>query len=140
MRPCAHYGAMEHTRGATGGLTQHWVSLSERFLAAAELLDAAQEVTLPRLHLAGVALEYRLKAYFCAHRGGTPDTADLTRLAALAGRCGLSLGADQLDLIEHVNRARFGSGSLPSRGGDPARLPVPMARVRALCEHISGQL
>jgi hypothetical protein len=127
-----HDGAMNDTRRAAVELARHCGSCSDQFLEAAGHLPAEQDqLALPRIHLLGLALEYRLKAYLCAVRGGVPYTPDLGRLAALARHCGLVLTPGQLEWISALERERLAAVT-------EADLPAP-ASIRDLCEAISAQ-
>ena len=87
-----------------------WHAFSDQFLDAAGYLAArGQHRGLPEVRMLGVALEYRLKAYICAVRAGTPRSDDLSRLARLAGYCGLVLTPEQFDGIAALNVAQSGT-------------------------------
>lgn len=129
---------MAHGRTLADAAVTHWISLSDRFLAAAEALpDDSTTMGLPRAHLLALAVEFRLKAFCHAVRGGAPESRDLTRLAGLAGACGLRLTTDQTDVVAGLNDARF-TGS-PGVLMDSSPPGAAATYVRELCETISAQ-
>jgi len=86
-----------------------WAACADDYWTAARQLAEAQPgLTLPRLRLASLALEYRLRAFVCSVRSGTPGGDDLGRLMRLAMFCGLELDAAERDLIERLGRVHRG--------------------------------
>lgn len=125
--------AMNHERGSAAPTAAHWSTCSECFLeAAGHLPPGKNQMGLPRLQLMCTALQYRLKAFICAARGGAPGTGDLSRLASLAIHCGLSLTRPELESLAALDRAHAG-------GGNPETAP-DLERVHSLCSSISAQM
>ncbi|HEX7035494.1 MAG TPA: hypothetical protein VF210_06955 [Pseudomonadales bacterium] len=77
-------------------------------------------------------MEYRLKAYLYAVRGGAPPGDDLAHLLHLAIACGLAWNAEQDGVLAALARAR-----LPV---DPVPAPPEPAVVRALCRAVEDQI
>ena len=123
---------MKHSHDSTAEIANHWFLCSDQFLEAAGYLSSTgQQMTPPRIRLMCIALEYRLKAFICASRNGTPQTSDLTRLTILASHCGLAVTAEQFDGIAPFNRAH--AGELDISG-----LP-DLQWITHLCDSISAQ-
>ncbi|MEQ8857941.1 MAG: hypothetical protein RIC56_04785 [Pseudomonadales bacterium] len=108
-----------------------WEAYANAYWAAArQLADADRSLALPRLRLASLALEYRLRAFICEARGGTPEGGDLGRLMRLAVFCGLELDPEQRAVIERLGRLHQGDCDLD---GAPT-----MATVAGLLEDIAS--
>lgn len=127
MIPC-----MNQRQGARAAEPGRWISLSERFLDAAECLPGSPAFDAPRGELLARAVEHRLKAYLTAARGGAPYGDDLNHLARLARHCGLKLDAAQEAAVVLLDGLR-------SSGTDGG--PVPStAQIRDLCAAMAGQM
>lgn len=122
---------MDHGQGADAS-PGRWASRSDGFLAAAECLPAEPTFHAPRGELLARAVEYRLKAYLHAVRGGAPPGDDLTHLLRLAIACGLGWNAEQDRVLAVLAEAR-----LPV---DPVPVPPEPAAVRALCRAVDDQM
>ena len=62
----------------TARQAREWLACADACWAAARHLpDQEGRFQLPRLRLAGLAVEYRLRAFICLSRRGTPDSHDL---------------------------------------------------------------
>jgi len=92
---------------------------------------AEPDLALPRLRMASLALEYRLRTFVCTVRGGTPGGDDLGRLMRLAVFCGLRLDPAERDRIERLGRVHRGDT-------DTAAAPA-MARIDGLLAGIAAQ-
>lgn len=112
-------------------LARQWQACADAYWAAAlRLPDPDARLALPRLRLASLALEYRLRTFVCTARGGTPEGGDLGRLLRLATFCGLDLDPAQRALVERLRRLHQ---------GDPELDDVPsMAAIGALLEHVAA--
>lgn len=109
-----------------------WDACADAYWSAARLLaEADSDLELPRLRLASLALEYRLRSFVCTVRGGTPGGDDLGRLMRLAVFCGLRLEAAERDLIERLGRVHRGDA-------DTAAAPA-MAHIDRLLAGIAAQ-
>lgn len=112
-------------------LARDWEACANAYWAAArQLPDANPRLALPRLRLASLALEYRLRTFIASTRGGTPEGGDLGRLMRLAEFCGLELDPEQRAVIERLSRLHQGDSDLD---GAPA-----MATVAGLLEDIAA--
>ena len=68
----------------TARQAREWLACADACWAAARHLpDQEGRFQLPRLRLAGLAVEYRLRAFICLSRRGTPDSHDLGHLLRL---------------------------------------------------------
>lgn len=123
---------MDPLQRAASDPGRHWSSRSDGFLAAAECLPAEPRFDPPRAELLARAVEYRLKAYLYAARGGAPPGDDLTHLLRLAVACGLGWNAEQDRVLAVLGRARLPVDAVPA--------PPDPAVVRALCRSVEDQI
>ncbi len=116
----------------TARQAREWIACADAYWAAARHLPEDESAfTLPRLRLASLALEYRLRTFICVVRGGMPEGDDLGRLARLATFCGLRIDADDHAIIERLSR-------LHRDDPDTAGVP-PMPSIGALLSRIAAQ-
>lgn len=112
----------------TARQAREWLACADACWAAARHLpDQEGRFQLPRLRLAGLAVEYRLRAFICLSRRGTPDSHDLGHLLRLARLCGLDLEPAHAEVITRLSRMHEGH---PDVDGAPSMSAIDTVLAR----------
>ena len=117
----------------TARQAREWIACADAYWAAARQLPYEEpKFRLPKLRLASLAVEYRLRAFICLSRAGTPDSHDLGHLLRLARLCGLDLDPADAEIIERLSLIHEGH---PNAEGAP-----PMTAINTLLARLSGKV